>query len=103
MNGRCVLLLLIVLSLILAGSPLLASEAGSTPAWQASFDEVCAGTTNAMTLSAEELDALLGRCVALEVEIAQLDPTRAKIYGKRLDLACNLYRFVLQEKQVRGM
>jgi len=68
------------------------------PEWQPEFNAVCAGTPEAMNLTVQELEEVLNRCSQLVGRIEQLDSGQAKFYRKRLALACNLYRFVLDEK-----
>jgi len=52
-----------------------------------------------MTLSVEELTALLQRCDALLPEIEKLDDTRKKVFGGRLQRCRGLYVYVLDSKK----
>ena len=100
MMTRYYLLVFFFLLFTIGGTSTFAADSGSSPDWQSSFDKVCAGTLNAMGLSIDELKALIERCATLDVEMAKFDSTRAKFYKKRLNLACNFYRVILDKKQL---
>jgi septal ring factor EnvC (AmiA/AmiB activator) len=68
--------------------------------WQQEFDQVCGKTQDAMSLTVEELKALVGRCDALEPKIEKLDETRRKVYQRRLKQCRGLYAYVLESKSV---
>jgi hypothetical protein len=87
-------------------APLLGQHAMFGPAsayaeedWQKEFDEVCSKTEGAMTLSAEELKALVEKCDKLKPKIVGLDETRSKVYLKRLQRTRDYYLFVLESKE----
>src|SRR6266508_4154832 len=67
----------------LCGMPSMAAAAAPSTqrGWQEEFDDLCSKTQDAMTLSVEELTALLQRCDALLPEIEKLDDTRKKVFG----------------------
>ena len=67
--------------------------------WRTDFNETCARTTDAMTLSIGELTTLIERCNNLEKIISTQDETVRKVYLKRLQMCRNLYVFVLETKQ----
>lgn len=67
--------------------------------WKAEFDEICKKTTDAMSLSKEELKQLLARGEKLKAIIETLDQTERKVYLKRLRLCQELFAFVLEEKE----
>lgn len=67
--------------------------------WKAEFDEICKKTTDAMSLSKDELKQLLARGEKLKAIIATLDETEKKVYLKRLRLCQELFAFVLEEKE----
>ena len=67
-------------------------------AWLAEFNEICAKTEVAMTLSSDELTALLTRCEQLQPAIEAEDPSTRKVYLRRLQQCRDLYRFVLESK-----
>ncbi len=73
-------------------------ESGKQEAWQQEFDRVCSKTTDAMSLTVDELKSLLQRCVALEPRIEKLDETRRKVYSRRLKQCRGLYAYVLESK-----
>lgn len=66
--------------------------------WLAEFNDVCAKTEIAMTLSSEELKTLLDRCELLQPAIEAEDPSTRKVYLRRLQLCRDLYRYVLASK-----
>ncbi|HJV65933.1 MAG TPA: hypothetical protein VJ550_09375 [Geomonas sp.] len=81
--------------LVLSQGGALAAE----PSWRTSFEETCARSNEAMTLSVGELTALLERCVTLEKAIQQEEESVRKVYLKRLQLCRNLYAYVLDYKK----
>ena len=66
--------------------------------WFAEFEAVCSRTQDAMSLSTDELRTLLARCERLKPRIDALDPSRRKVYTRRLQLCRDLYRFVLDSR-----
>lgn len=89
----------VVAALPFAGFAWAAQEKDASPEWQKEFDDVCSKTQDAMTFTAEELEALIRRCDALEPKIEKLDETRRKIYLKRLRQCRGLYAYVLESKK----
>jgi C4-dicarboxylate-specific signal transduction histidine kinase len=73
--------------------------ARSDEAWRENFSETCAKTSEAMTLSVNELNTLLERCAALQKIIEVQDESVRKVYLKRLQLCRNLYAYVLDYKK----
>ncbi len=63
--------------------------------WKAEFDDICAKTDQAMTLSKEELITLVERCDKLKPSIEQLEETQKKVYLRRLQLCRNLFVFTI--------
>ena len=51
-----------------------------------------------MTLSTDELRALVARCDRLKPRVEALDPSRRKVYTRRLQQCRDLYRFVLESR-----
>ncbi|MBJ6750566.1 hypothetical protein [Geomonas anaerohicana] len=82
-----------LLGLALA-QPLWAEEA-----WQATFDETCSKSNQAMTMSVQELRDLLAKCDALQKVIETQEESVRKVYLKRLSLCRNLYAYMLEYKQ----
>jgi len=66
--------------------------------WQASFEQTCSRTSEAMTLSVDELKTLVGRCDALQKIIETQQDSVRKVYLKRLQLCRNLYTYMLDYK-----
>ncbi len=67
--------------------------------WKKEFDDVCAGTQDAMLFDPEKLKELVARCDALEPRIEKLDGSQRKVMLKRLRMCRDLYRYVLQSKE----
>jgi len=93
----------VTLFLMLLGLLLFEVVAGVRPVraedgWKAEFDNICAKTDVAMTLSIEELTELLGRCDQLKKRLAAEDESTRKVYLRRLQMCQDLYRYVLQSK-----
>jgi hypothetical protein len=81
-----------------AGAPVLA-RAGAEEDWLAEFEAVCSRTQDAMSLPSDELRSLLARCDRLKPKVEALDPSRRKVYLRRLQLCRDLYRFVLDSRE----
>lgn len=77
---------------------LLFGEAAAEESWRTGFDETCAMSNQAMTLSVKELKALIERCAVLEKAIMKEEESTRKVYLKRLQLCRNLYSYVLDYK-----
>ena len=73
-------------------------ESSKQEAWQQEFDALCSKTTDAMSLSTDELKSLVQRCDGLEPKIEKLDETRKKVYLRRLKQCRGLYAYVLESK-----
>lgn len=67
-------------------------------AWRTAFDDACAQSNEAMTLSVSELKSVIEKCDRLQKVIETQDETVRKVYLKRLQLCRNLYQFVLETK-----
>ena len=74
------------------------NAAAEERAWLAEFNDLCAKTEVAMTLSSEELAVLLTRCEQLQPAIEAEEPSTRKVYLRRLQQCRDLYRFVLESK-----
>jgi hypothetical protein len=81
--------------ILLALSPAARGE----EAWRENFEKTCSKTSEAMTLSVAELNALLDRCAALEKVIGAQEESVRKVYLKRLTLCKNLYVYMLEYKK----
>lgn len=88
---RMVLAACLVVSVCLA-------KAYCDEAWRTEFEEACARTADVMTLSDNELKALIGRCERLQRVFEQQDETVRKVYSKRLQMCKNLYVYILEAK-----
>ena len=73
-------------------------RARAEDAWFVEFESICARTQDAMSLTSDELRALLSRCDRLRPQIEGLDPSRRKVYVKRLQQCRDLYQFVLDTR-----
>jgi C4-dicarboxylate-specific signal transduction histidine kinase len=67
--------------------------------WQAAFEEVAQPAANAMELTVPQLEAQLARCESLKGTLGDLDESARKVYGRRLQMTCDLYRFILESKK----
>ena len=72
----------------------LAQEVG----WKAEYESVCSKTDVAMTLSKEELSALIDRCDRLRPKIEAEEESTRKVYLRRLQMCRELYKYVLDAK-----
>ena len=77
------------------------AAARSEEDWFLEFEDVCSRTQDAMTLSSDELRALLARCDKLKPRVEGLDPSRRKVYARRLQLCRDLYQFVLESRSAK--
>lgn len=69
--------------------------------WKAEYDEVCSKTDLAMTLSREELSALIDRCDKLRPKIELEEGSTRKVYLRRLQMCRDLYKYVLEAKDLK--
>ena len=81
------------------GVPDIVESVYSQDDWKTEFDIVCAKTQDPMTLSADELRMLIGRCDKLRPLIDKLDETPRKVYLRRLQMCKDLFSFVLESKE----
>jgi len=66
--------------------------------WKTEFDNICAKTDDAMSLSVEELKGLIERCEKLKAVMENLDESGKKVFQKRLQMCRDLFAFVLESK-----
>jgi hypothetical protein len=86
------IIMAVVITTVLIGN---AAVFGQTD-WKAEFDDICSKTDQAMSLSKEEISALIQRCDKLKPSIEQLEETQKKVYLRRLQLCRNLFAFTLE-------
>lgn len=67
--------------------------------WKAEYDSVCSKTDVAMTLSKEELSALIDRCDRLRPKIELEEESTRKVYLRRLQMCRDLFKYVLEAKE----
>jgi hypothetical protein len=79
------------------GAPVLARAAAEED-WLAEFEAVCSQTQDAMSLSTDALRALVARCDKLKPKVEALDPSRRKVYLRRLQLCRDLFQFVVESR-----
>ena len=70
--------------------------------WRGELETLCAGTNNAMSFSREELQRRVALCDRLKSRIDGLDESARKVYGRRLQMCRDFYRFMLESKQEDG-
>jgi C4-dicarboxylate-specific signal transduction histidine kinase len=90
MNRRAALLLLAALAL-----PTRAQG------WKEEFEDVCKSTQDAMSLSTDQLRALIERCDKLKPALEALEDSTRKVYTRRLKACRDLYAFVLETREQR--
>ncbi len=91
----------IALALALAAGGTGLARAEDTAAardWKREFEEVCAKTQDSAALSTEELKGLVTRCDGLKAGLPRLEESQRKVYSRRLQLCCDLYRFVIETR-----
>ena len=94
----CFLVVLAALALLTtAGHYAYSAEGGD--GWRKEFDNVCARTMEAQSLSTEELGNLVDRCDDLRPQIEKLEESERKVFLRRLQLCRDLYRYVLDSKR----
>ncbi len=67
--------------------------------WKDDFDSICGKTQDAMSLSPDELRALIKRCDELKVKLDALEGSAKKVATKRLQMCRDLYAYVLEQKE----
>ncbi|MBI5102060.1 MAG: hypothetical protein HZB33_09540 [Nitrospirae bacterium] len=67
--------------------------------WKTEFDEICRKTNDPVSLSKEELKALISRSDKLKTVIETLGETEKKVYLKRLRVCRELFVFMLESKE----
>jgi hypothetical protein len=76
-----------------------AVHAAPVEAWRAEFEAVCGKTGEATSLTVEELTKLIERCEKLKPAVDKLEATERKVYQRRLQLCCDLFRYVRSSKE----
>jgi hypothetical protein len=66
--------------------------------WKKEFEEICAKTQDAMSLTDDVLTTLVKRCDELKPTIDNLPETERKVYGKRLSSCRNVFSYVLESR-----
>ncbi|MDH4163999.1 MAG: hypothetical protein OEW15_15120 [Nitrospirota bacterium] len=106
-TASCAIMLLIratTIAVFLLSSPAAARQNGTIDIgagekdWRTEFDDICSLVDTAMEMSPAELEELLFRCQALEPRIEKLPETPKKVFGRKLRMCRDLYRFVLDNK-----
>lgn len=93
---------LAALLLGLLALPAISSVARAEEPWLDEFEAVCSKTQDAMALSTDELKTLVERCDRLKPRIEALDPSRRKVYSRRLQLCRDLYQYVIEARSNAG-
>jgi hypothetical protein len=78
--------------------PLSPAVAYGEESWKTQLSELCAKTNESMSLSVEELTALVAGCDKLKPVIEGLEESPRKVYRKRLQMCRDLYAYVLEIK-----
>jgi len=66
--------------------------------WKQEFEEVCGKTDDAMSMTMDELKALMARCDKLKPLIEAQEETTRKVYLKRLQMCRDLLAYVFETK-----
>lgn len=69
--------------------------------WKKEFEAVCAQTDGAMSMTVEQLREYVARCEKIKPAIEALEPSPRKVFLKRLQLCRDLYKYVLDSKEVK--
>ncbi len=81
-----------------AGAAPQVARAHAEDDWFGEFESICSRTQDAMSLTSDEIRALVSRCDRLKPRIEGLDPSRRKVYVKRLQQCRDVYQFVLDTR-----
>ena len=76
-----------------------AEELPDKDSWKAEFSDISSHSVTAMSLTDEELTALIERCEKLKPAIENLEATPRKIYLKRLEKTKALFEFVIESRK----
>lgn len=71
----------------------------ATKDWKKEFEDICAKTQDAMSLTDDVLTTLVKRCDDLKPAIEKLPDTERKVYGKRLTACRNVFSYVLESRK----
>lgn len=98
----------VVIALIVAAIPCLTPvqfpgaamvlPAQAEEGWQAEFEAVCGKSDESMSMTRDELKALMARCDKLKPLIEAQEETTRKVYLKRLQMCRDLLAYVLEVK-----
>ena len=77
-------------------APVGPASAYAAEEWRAEFDDICGRTSDAMSLSKEEVKGLIERCDKLKPRIEKLDESAAKVFLRRLKTCRDLFVFVFE-------
>jgi hypothetical protein len=67
--------------------------------WKKEFADICSKTESSMSLTSDELKALVARSDKLRTVIDSQDESTKKVYRKRLQLCRDLYDYVLKSRE----
>jgi hypothetical protein len=76
----------------------LVRSAQAEESWKQEFAEVCGKTEDSMSMTKDELKALMERCDKLKPLIESQDETTRKVYLKRLQMCRDLLSYVYEVK-----
>jgi hypothetical protein len=91
--------LLVVASFSMSGSHLGLQMASAQDDWRKEFDDICGKTGDSLSLSDEELKALIERSDKLKPLIEKLDESDRKVFLRRLQKCRDLFSFVLSSRK----
>lgn len=77
------------------------STACAAEQWEKDLHEICSNTQNAMSMSQDELKAMIGKCDDLRPDLEKLEPKRAKIMLRKLNRCRDLYFFMIESSVIK--
>ena len=86
---------------IVAGCLLLAGVAWAEDDWKKEYELLCSQTDSAMSMSVEQLRNFVSRCDKIKPAIEALESSPRKVFLKRWQLCRDLYKYVLDSKEVK--
>ena len=95
--GRAYILAVLCVTVLASMAPA-SGAADSEGGWKVELEEVCVKTDISMTLSREELQALILRCEELEKRIGEEDEVVRRIYLRRLKRCRDLFVYMMESK-----
>ena len=84
---------------VIPNCPGICTQVHADDSWKQDMADVCYKTDDAMTLSKDELKAMIQKLDKIQVVIDGLEETPRKVNLRRLEMCKNLFIFVLESKE----